>query len=308
MRGFRYTFVLILSIGVAASSLTAQDQTAKKAADDEQKPPPELTDVSGRLVLPQDRETSGGVAFFIFQKRLMELSQDNPLEQVKAMTEVAAAVDEGGSFSLDMAPGNYALVYDPSAEPSGENLQAGPESMAVAQRLSPEQMKQRVERIKQNAQRGLPIKDGKLGEAWVVENRIVRPPVTEFGDIELPGDNIVTVKAVTQDGAPVDFPVSLKLRGKNGDIYEPHPPSVSDPGVFVFHDVFPQMYEVFAVGTKPKPGAGDEVTTPTIEKGWFTFEGTPIDRKVTVTPGSAKSGAGGDMTPTPAVSAKREQE
>jgi hypothetical protein len=45
------------------------------------------------------------------------------------------------------------------------------------------------------------------------------------------------------------------------------------------------MYTVVALATRPKPGEGDEATTPTIKNAQFVFESGPMLHEVTVTPG-----------------------
>lgn len=278
--------VMALCFATWAGAAPEEEQKSQDAP----KPPPELTGVSGRLILPKDAATSAGegVAYFVFQRRLLEIPHENPMDKVKAMSEAAVAVDKDGSFSLQMAPGNYALVYEPGAEASEEALKPGAESFSVAKKLSPEQQKARIAAIQDNVKNGMAIKEGKLGDAYVIENRIVRPPVIEFGEMVLGADHSVTVLAAGESGGAVDFPLALRLRGKNGDVYEPHPPSTTDPGKFVFSDVDPQEYDVFAIGQRPKPGEGDELTTPSVQKGAFVFEGEPKEVKVTVAPGTAE--------------------
>jgi hypothetical protein len=292
----------VAAFGAAAPEDEQQQQAQQSEEQQEEKPPPELTDVTGRFVQPGDAESTagGGIAYFIFQRRLSEVPHDNALEKVRDMAETAVAVDEDGSFSLQMAPGNFALVYDPQGEATDEALQPGPESFAVAKRMSTEQQQARIAVMKENAQKGLAIQNGRLGEAFVIENRFVRPPVTDFGQMELGADHSVTVVATSESGEAPDFPLALRLRGKNGDIFEPHPPSVSEPGQFVFHDVFPQEYEVFAIGQRPKPGMGDDITTPSLKNNAFLFESTPKEIKVTVMPGTAEGSGDRKATPTPA--------
>lgn len=292
MLRLKWAFPVIAGFCLTTSAALAQDEAKAtpapgKAASGEAQPPPELTAVTGRLMYAADQPTTGGIGYWVFQRRLMEIPHENPLEKVRAMAETAMAIDEGGSFSLTMAPGNYALIFEPGAEATEDALQPGPESQSAArQRQSPEQIRARIEIIRDNAKRGLAIKDGRLGEAYVIENRQVRPPIVEFGEMMLAEDHSVRVIANNEAGKPIDFPATLRLRGKSGDIYEPHPPSVSEPGIYTFHDVFPQPYEVFALGSKPKEGAGDQVTTPTIENGLFVFDGTPTEQKVVVKPGN----------------------
>jgi hypothetical protein len=261
--------------------------------------PPELTKVSGHLTNADKSSAHGGVAYFIFQSRLNEIPAENPLDRVKAIAEKAVALDEGGSFTLSMAPGNYALVYDPAGDAA--NVPGpGAESMAMAKKMSREQVEQRIATIKQNAQSGLPIQTGKLGDAFVVENRFVRPPTVDFGDMQLQDDAIVVITANDASGNPTDAPVALRLRGKNGDIMEPHTPSMSEKGKYSFFDLQPQSYQVFALGTKPKPGMGDDITTPTVKNDQLVFDGSPIEHTVTIEPG--KPGGEGEAAapPTPA--------
>lgn len=195
-------------------------------------------------------------------------------------------MDKDGSFTLEMAPGNFAMFFDPSAKASPEALKAGPDSMAAIQKHDPERVKARIAAIKENARKGLPISDGMLGASmYVIENRIVRPPFTDFGQMILLQDNSVTLLALDEAGNPITFPAVLKIRGKSGDVYEPHNPTLNAPGQYVFHDVFPQMYTVIALATRPKPGEGDEATTPTIKNAQFVFETGPMLHEVTVTPG-----------------------
>ncbi|MGC8842294.1 MAG: hypothetical protein ACP5QZ_12695, partial [Candidatus Sumerlaeaceae bacterium] len=130
--------------------------------------------------------------------------------------------------------------------------------------------------------KGLPIENGRIGTAYVVENRFVRPPAVDFGEMPLGVDQSATIIAVKENGEIVDFPVMLKLRGKNGDIYEPHTPTLNSPGRFVFCDLEPQRYDVFAIGVRMAPKEDAPVTTPTLENTAFEFEGVPIEHKVTV--------------------------
>jgi hypothetical protein len=287
----------------ALSPALAQDEAKPQETP---KPPPELTLVSGRIVYSAEEPTTGGLAYFVFQRRLIEIPQEESIEKVRAMAENIAALDEEGSFTLDMAPGNYALFYDPKwAEASENAMKPGPESFAVAKKLTPEQQRARIEVIKQNAEKGLPIENGKMGDLYVIENRFVRPPVVEFGEMELGADHSVTVLAVKENGSAVDFPLALRLRGKNGDIIEPHPPSTSEAGKFVFHDVFPQQYDAFAIGQRPRPGEGDEVTTPTLKNNVFLFEGTPKEIRITITPGTKNDAQRPRAEPSPAARTRR---
>jgi hypothetical protein len=262
--------------------------------------------VSGHLSNADKSSANGGVVYFVFQSRLNEIPAENSLDRVKAIAEKAVALDEGGSFTLNMAPGNYALVYDPAGDAA--NVPGpGPDSMAMAKKMTREQVEQRIATIKQNAQTGLPIQTGKIGDAFVVENRFVRPPEVSFGEMQLQDDAIVVITANDADGKPIDFPAALRLRGKNGDILEPHTPSVSDIGTYSFFDIQPQSYQVFALGTKPKPGtANDEITTPTVKNDQFVFDGTPIKQTVTVEPGKPSGDSEGDAAPAPAA-AKEQQ-
>jgi len=246
--------------------------------------PPELTTVTGRLMINKDKGAPAGVAYFVFQRRLLEIPHEGTLDTLRAMAEEAVAVDNEGSFTLRMAPGNYLMVYEPGSDLDPVSLRQGPQSFAQARQLTPEQIRERVERIKENAQKGLPISKGRIGDAYVVENRFVRPPVTDFGEILLGDTATITVIAQDMEGKMADFPVALRLRGKNGDIYEPHPPTVSKKGTFVFHDVFPQPYQVFGLAVKPAPGQGDEATTPTVTNADLLFTGEPLEWKVKVDP------------------------
>jgi len=248
---------------------------------------PEVTAVSGTLIKADESPVSGGVIYFVFQGRLNELPHANPMEKVKAMHETTAAVDAQGSFTLKMKPGNFAMIYDPAATevPS----EPGPESMDAMKRLTPEQVQARIAAIKENAAKGLPIKDGKLGEAFVIENRYIRPPVSDFGELQLQSDATVIVKALDDNGELINFPATLRLRGKNGDIMEPHTPSVAARAQYEFHHLMPQSYQVFSLGTLPPPGAGDQVTTPVVENDQLIFTGESLTHEVVVKPGSAEA-------------------
>jgi hypothetical protein len=275
------TTALIASLailgGMVSAGLSATE--TKKGIDRTGQPPPELTEVSGRLMVNEDTGSTGGVVYFVFQSRLMEVPHENSMEKVKAMAETAVAIDADGSFTLKMSPGTYAMVYDRSAAPSEDISKPGPESITAMKKRTPN-----MEAIKENAEKGLPIKSGRLGDGYVIENRSVRPPIVGFGEMVLGEDHSARVLAVDGDGKPIEFPAVLRLRGMNGDIYLSHPRSVSDPGIYQFSDLIPQRYDVFALATKPKPGSGDEATTPSIENGAFMFEGDPIEHKVTVRP------------------------
>jgi hypothetical protein len=244
--------------------------------------PPELTVVGGRFVKDDFTTIGGGTVYFIFQERLKELPHENTLEKVRAMAEAAAEVDAEGNFYLEMKPGNFAIVYDPNTPFKPEMAAPGPESMEKLRKRTPEQIKQVVAAIRENAAKGLPIKDGRIGDAYIIENRFVRPPVVDFGEMPLGVDQSAKVIAVKENGEVVDFPVMLKLRGKNGDIYLPHTPTINTPGEFVFCDLEPQRYDVFAVGVKMAPREDAPVTTPTLENTAFEFEGEPLVHKVTV--------------------------
>lgn len=284
--------VALTSINLCSAQETPAD--AKKTPTYTE--PPELTSVSGRLVNDDESQVKAGVAYFIFQSRLNELPHEGTLERVKAISEKAVAIDEGGSFTLKLAPGNYSMVYDPTGNPASVP-EPGPESMAVSKKMAPEKVQTRIAAIRENAQKGLPIVNGKIGEAFVVENRFIRPPVSDFGDISLGSDDSILILANNAEGKPVDFPVALRLRGKNGDIYEPHSPSISAPGEYSFYNAMPQSYQLFALGTKPKPGAGDEITTPTIADSQFIYDGSAIEHTVKITPG--EPGAGERQAPPP---------
>src|SRR5690606_4582181 len=123
---------------------------------------------------------------------------------------------------------------------------------------------------------------GMLESAYVIENRFVRPPASSFGIIQLQSDAIVTIKAVTEDGELINFPATLRIRGKNGDILEPHTPGVNRRAQDDFHDIMPQSYQVFSLGTLPRPGAGDTITTPTVTNDQFIFVGDPLTHEVIV--------------------------
>jgi len=292
---------------LAAAALTllalpAMAQEKKAKANPTYTEPPELTTVTGTLVRPDKSKANGGIAFFVFQNRLNEIPHENPLEKVAAMAEKVVPVGAEGQISIAMAPGNYALVYDPAGDadnPPGP----GAESMAVGQGKGRERFEARIAAIRENAEKGLPIENGKLGEAFVVENRFVRPPAVDFGEIVLQSDDLVEITANGGNGQPIDFPAALRLRGKNGDVYEPHTPSVSQKGIYTFVDVLPQSYQVFALGTRPRPGAGDEVTTPTVTNESFIFDGSPIKHTVTLEPG--KPGDADNDAPPPAPPAGR---
>jgi hypothetical protein len=266
----------LASLGCAAP---ADAQTGKAPEK-----PPELTDVSGRLMYDDDTGTTGGVAFFIRQSRLNELPHEDPIARVRAMSEVGVAIDAGGSFTLEMAPGNYALIFDPSATADAEALKPGADSSAVSKRMTPEKIKARIEAIKENAQKGLPVKNGQLDGAFVIENVHIRPPVTDFGEMVLGVDHSVTIRAVNDQGTPSDLPVILRLRGLNGDVYEPHPMSSGEPATYKFHDLFPQRYDAFVFAARAKPGSDDGATTPVLKNAAFMFEGKPLEQRVTVTP------------------------
>lgn len=291
----------MLTVALVASALFVQ-----AAAFGQEEEPPEKTTVSGRLMTDKDTGAQSGTAYWVFQRRLLELPHENTLEELRAMAETAVAVDEEGSFTLRMAPGNYMLVYEPGAQLNQELAEGGPKSFARSKQLTPEQVRERVERVKENAQKGLPIRKGRVGNAWVVENRIVRPPITEFGEILLGDPATVTIQAVGPEGNKIDFPVALRLRGKSGDVYEPHPPSISERGTFVFHDVFPQPYQVFGLPTRPAPGQGDEETTPSITNGDLLFTGEPLEWQVQVDPNPPAEEP--VAAPTPPSGGERQQE
>ena len=272
---FRAALVTML-----VGSVTAGYAQDAKPAETPAKPP-ELTVVSGRLLLDKDLPTTGGLAYFVFQRRISEIPVDGAMARAREMAEAVVAVDKEGSFSLEMAPGNYLLIYDPFP-PANSDMGPGPDSQAVAQKLTKAQIDKRIELIKRTAQEGLGIVDGAIPGGFVIENRLIKPPVTEFGEMVLGDVNRVTVKALAEDDKPLPYPAPLKLRGKNGEIYEPHPPSVTEPGEYVFHDVFPQRYDVFGDATKPPPGMGDKPYIPVISDGAFVFEGETMDVTVKV--------------------------
>lgn len=269
---------------VAASTADAEAAddavtSAPVSAEDAAKAP-ESTEVSGSFVNADGTSASGGIVYMVFQNRLNEVPHANALDHIKSMAEATAVVDEEGSFSLTMKPGNFALIYDPTAtEPMGE---PGPNSMAVMRRLSKEQVQARIAAIKENAMKGLPIQNGKIEDAYVVENRYIRPPASSFADMQLQNKGTVTVKAVDDAGELITFPATLRLRGKNGDIMEPHTPSVSKKATYEFFDIMPQSYQVFALGTLPRPGAGDKLTTPTVTNDQFIYIGDPLTHEVVV--------------------------
>lgn len=241
---------------------------------------PESTVVSGHLVNADGSDVTGGIVYFVFQNRLNEVAHSDPLEKIKSMAEASVAVDEEGSFTLKMQPGNFAMIYDPDEVVAPEG--PGPDSMAVTRKLTRDQVQARIAAIKENAMQGLPIVNGKIENAYVVENRFVRPPASNFGDIQLQDDAVVTIRAVDDDGELINFPATLRLRGKNGDIMEPHTPSVSKRATYEFYDLMPQSYQVFALGTLPRPGGGDELTTPTVSNDQFVFAGEALSQDVVV--------------------------
>jgi len=271
----------------AALADNAATETSGIVTADDAALAPETTEVSGHLVLPDGKSAADGVVYFVFQNRLNEVPHTDSVDKIKNMVEAAAEVDEEGSFTLKMKPGNFAMLYDPAAVEAPS--QPGPESMSVVRKLSRDQVQSRIAAIKENAMQGLPISDGKIGDAYIVENRFVRPPISNFGDIQLQNDGVVTVKAVDDKGEPINFPATLRLRGKNGDIMEPHTPSVSKRAQYSFHDIMPQSYQVFALGTLPRPGAGDELTTPTVSNDQFVYTGEPLDHEVVVEQPAEKS-------------------
>ncbi len=268
--------IALLAGGVA----TAGAQEAAKPASEPGKPP-ELTQVSGRLLLEADVPTTGGVAYFVFQRRISEIPTDGAMARVREMAEAAVAIDKGGSFSLEMAPGNYLMVYDPF-ETETSNLKPGSDSQSVAKKLTKEQIDKRVALMKRSAEQGLAVTNGALPGGFVIENRIIKPPITEFGEMILGAVNRVTVKALAEDGAPLPYPAVIKLRGKNGEIYEAHPPAVSELGTYVYHDVFTQRYDAFGEPTKPAPDSGDKPYVPIVNDGSFVFEGGEKDVTVKI--------------------------
>lgn len=278
----------VLTLAFSSVPLTAiYAQTS--GTEQLEKEPPELSSISGHLVDKDGKSvTNGGGVYFVFQNRLNEIPHAGSLAKAKAISETSVALDNEGSFTLKLKPGNFAIIYDPKAEKDSLG-EPGPESMAVLKKLSSDQVKSKIEAIKENATKGLPISNGKLEDAFVVENFYVRPPVSDFGDIQLQDDGAVKIVAKTENNETIDFPATLRLRGKNGDIMEPHTPSVSNKGEYVFYDILPQSYQVFALGTLPKPGAGDEITTPTIKNDQFIYTGEPLDHEVIVTPMEKKT-------------------
>src|SRR4051812_43182333 len=76
--------------------------------------PPEMTSVTGRLMKDKDTGAGAGSAYFIFQRRMLEIPHENSLEALHAMAETVTAVDSDGSFTLRMAPGNYLLLFEPN--------------------------------------------------------------------------------------------------------------------------------------------------------------------------------------------------
>ncbi len=263
-----------------AAPATAETESEEVPLERDINEAPEITTVAGQLVGSEGTPASGGVLYFIFQNRLNEIPHANPLDKVRAMAEDAVAVDSQGSFTLKLKPGNFAMVYDPTA--TEVPAEPGPESMAVMKKVTRESVQARIAAIKENASVGIPIENGKLGEAFVIENRYIRPPISNFGQVQLQNPGIVTVKAVDGNGELINFPATLRLRGKNGDIMEPHTPSVSTRAQYTFHDLMPQSYQVFALGTLPAPGAGDQVTTPVIENDQFIYTGDVLSHEVVV--------------------------
>lgn len=291
MQSFRKLAVALMAVAsIPLGAQQAPDKTSPSPrAAEAAKKPPELTLVTGRFVRDDYTTIGGGVVYFVFQERLKELPHENTLAKVRAMAETAAPVDAEGRFSLEMKPGNFAIVYDPTATFSPELAQPGPESMEKLRKRTAEQVKAVVDAIRENAALGLPIVEGKIEGAYVVENRFVRPPAVDFGEMPLGVDQSAKVIAVKENGEIVDFPVMLKLRGKNGDIYEPHLPTKSSPGQFVFCDLEPQRYDVFALGVRLAPDPNAPITTPTLENTAFEFEGVPLEHKVIVKlPGNSK--------------------
>lgn len=266
--------------GTAAADTEESTATAEVFDVIDASEAPEMTAVSGHLVLSDGSSASGGALYFVFQNRLNEIPHTNPLEKVRAMAEETAVIDDEGSFSLVMKPGNFAMVYDP--EETDPQAGPGPESMAVMQKFSPDQVQARIAAIKENAAKGLPIENGRIGRGYIVENRFVRPPIANFGDIQLQDNAVATILAVDANGEPINFPATLRLRGKNGDILEPHTPSISTRATYTFHDLEPQSYQVFALGSLPRPGGGDEITTPTVSNDQFVFADESITHEVLV--------------------------
>lgn len=267
--------LLLCPAGILAQEAKKPEPTPSK--------PPELTEVSGRLMLEKDIPTTGGVAYFVFQKRIVEIPLENSMAKIHDLAEAAVEIDQEGSFTLEMAPGNYLLVYDPFTQPTAENLKPGAESMAVARKVTKEQIMARVDVIKENVQKGLAVADNAVPGGFVIENRFIRPPVTSFGEMTLGATRKVVLTLKGKDGQIVDFPANIKLRGKNGDIYEAHPPSVSDPGKYVFYDVFPQRVEVFGLETMPEPGSEEKPYIPVIEDAAFIFNGETMEKDIVVT-------------------------
>lgn len=299
----RIASVLVcLGSGVLFAQVGQSDQPTTSTGPQK---PPELTVVSGRFVRDDYTTIGGGVVYFIFQDRLKELPHENTMEKVRAMAETAAEVDAEGNFYLEMKPGNFAFVYDPQAKFSEEVAKPGPKSMEKLRKRTKEQLDAVVKAIVENAKKGLPIRDGKIGDCYIIENRFVRPPISDFGIMPLGVDQSVTVQAVKENGEVVDFPVMLKLRGKNGDICEPHLPTTSSPGRFVFADLIPQRYDVFAIGVKLEPRADAPETTPTLENTAFEFDGTPLEHKVTVKLEAAEGQSDKPTASRKSVSSKR---
>ena len=179
---FRNAFRAALVTMLVGSVTAGYAQDAKPAETPAK--PPELTVVSGRLLLDKDLPTTGGLAYFVFQRRISEIPVDGAMERAREMAEAVVAVDKEGSFSLEMAPGNYLLIYDPFP-PANTDMGPGPDSQAVAQKLTKAQIDKRIELIKRTAQEGLGIVDGAIPGGFVIENRFIKPPVTEFGEMVL---------------------------------------------------------------------------------------------------------------------------
>ncbi len=288
MKSVRYTFIPLLAAAFllvnshawAQEPATEASQTTSPVSYEDIARAPEATTVNGILVHSDGTTASQGIVYFIYQNRLNEIPHNNPLAHAKSMTEAATALDGEGSFTLKMQPGNFAMIYDPAETVAP--TEPGPNSMAVSRRQAREQVQARIAAIKENAMRGLPIDNGMLESAYVIENRFVRPPASSFGIIQLQNDAIVTIKAVSDEGELINFPATLRIRGKNGDILEPHTPGMNRRAQYDFHDIMPQSYQVFSLGTLPRPGAGDTITTPTVTNDQFIFVGDPLTHEVVV--------------------------
>jgi hypothetical protein len=215
----------------------------------------EWTTVTAAIRSLNENTNPRGVAFFLLQRRLIEIPPGSrALAEVARRAESSAAVVSTGTLELRLPPGNFIMVWDPNAQvgstgqitsplsPSNEPLgnigRPGPDALLS----SPGSEEERVAASSRRRQAitdaassptptviasnrlNVPLPDSNVSPVLVAFNRYVRPPAVDFEiwPAGNPTSGTLTINLVDEKGQPVTRG-AVRLRAHNGDLLDPVP-------------------------------------------------------------------------------------